>query len=389
MRSLLLLLFLSFTGPVFGQSQACEIGELQQHSFPSGASWNVCVTLDDDHALELTEAYYRAPGDQSRKVLREIHLAQLLVHYHDEEQPLAFITSKGLGGDALLPLDNLSCNGEVRSLAAMPALCSQVQSVGLLAKFSLRRGLIAEKWQLFTVTEQDGLTFKLAYALTEDGRIIPSVEVSGRTGKSTADSRYGVAVTGSGTTPESAFNTRATLMYSWRMAFALNDNQLDDKVEEINFPISPAGDNRRPQQTTELATETLRQIDRESFRGWRIVDQNGSGYYLDPQNSGFAYQDPHNNWARFDFALTRYAECERHSRITSEARSGQSNCGYSLDDYVNGESMQDTTPVLWYSLTQHYRPRAEDYPAISSLRSEFELLPFDWTPTSPFEVHNQ
>ena len=125
----------------------------------------------------------------------------------------------------------------------------------------------------------------------------------------------------------------------------------------------------------------------ESFRGWRIKDVDGRGYYLDPQTSGYQFSDNKNNWAQFDFALTAFNACEQHSRIDSLVIDRDpTECIGSLDSYVNGETLAETKPVIWYSISRVHRPSAEDYPIISSMISDFELIPFDWTPTSPFEV---
>ncbi len=386
-----LLFFLSCG--VHAQSHDCELGEPLQHSFSSGATWQLCAVLNEQHALELSEVYFQAPGYASRKVLRQIHLAQLLMHFHDEARPRPLLSTPGLGEQSLVSLNNRTCNGTIESSIPEMHICSEEQSIGLLAKYSQRRGLIGSQWVLYSVSNYNGLTFKIAYALTEDGRIRPSIEMSGSTGKLTDDARFGVAAvntsTPEGDTVTRQYHTRASLLHTWRMAFGLGGNAFDDRVEEFNFALLPEFGNRRPMDITELQIETLRQVDREAFRGWLIVDPRGFGYYLDPQNSGIAFQDPYNNWARFDFALTRYKPCETHAGVQINAEDAQrTNCGYTIDDYVNGESLEESTPVFWYSLASEYRPRSEDLPAITSQQTWFELLPFDWTAASPFEVKN-
>jgi len=142
-------------------------------------------------------------------------------------------------------------------------------------------------------------------------------------------------------------------------------------------------------QVWSLQTETLRTVERDDFRGWRIRDENGSGYYLDPQTSGFNFVSNQYNWTQFDFALSAYNECERHSYLPDQTPAGLSACGAHIDDYVNGDSMENRQPVVWFSMSRLFRPSAEDFPIISTLSASFELIPFDWTPTSPFELNGE
>ncbi len=386
-----------------GHANDCSVGEPFEHHFASGASWQFCVVLDDDHALELQNIHYQAPGDTSRQVLKHLHLGQVLLHFHDSVQADVLIGRAQLGNDALKTLTDKTCDGELHTLGNQnsqltliedqPALlCSYVRNTGLMAKYNLRPGLQGSQYRLFTVSQYKGFTFQIQVSLSEDGRIAPSVLLSGKNPSVTTDTRFGNQLRDP-VEQTALIGTRATVLYTWRMAFALNDNEPNDTVEEFNFILEPTLGSRRPMQVSELVTESLRDKDRDSFRGWRVKDVNGSGYYLDPQNSGYGYTDWQNNWAQFDIALTAYKACERHSRINKAVANGDTtidsnaDCIGSLDDFISGESMTGQHPVLWYSMSRVYRPRAEDYPIISSMPVEFEIIPFDWTPTSPFEVN--
>ena len=363
----------------------CQNGTELGHSFASGASWQFCAVIDDDHALELQELHYQAPGDTSRKVLQHLHLGQVLLHRHDQTEAQSLIGANQLGGDALKTLNDAVCDGELQTLNRPEAkLCSRVRPTGLLAKYSMRPGLQGEQYQLFSVSTYQGFTFTVMVGLSEDGRIAPSVTLSGKP--------YNADTAAIGSTllsplDSTKIGTPTTVLYTWRMVFALNGDQKNDAVDELNFMLEPTLGSRRPMVATTLETESLRKIDRDAFRGWRIRDVDGRGYYLDPQNSGYSYKDPASNWAQFDFALTAFNPCERHTR-TDDLYVGSeiAECIGSLDNFVSGDTMTNTKPVIWYSLSRVHRPSAEDYPIIGSMLSEFELIPFDWTPTSPFEL---
>lgn len=385
-----LFIFLCLCASGYGLPAAaldCQSGTELGHTFDSGASWSFCAVLDDDHALELQELHYQAPGDTSRKVMQHLHLGQVLLHQHDQTQPESLIGANQLGGSALKTLNESVCDGELHTLNQPSAkLCSSVRPTGLLAKYSMRPGLQGEQYQLFSVSSYQGLTFKIMMGLGEDGRITPSVTLSGRSSSIGTDAPFGNALRNP-LTEQPMFGAALSVLYTWRMVFTLNGDQRNDLVDEFNFKLDPTLGSRRPMSVTTLATETLRKIDRDAFRGWRIRDVDGRGYYLDPQNSGYSYTDQSNNWAQFDVALTAFNACERHTRIDDRYVGSEiAECIGSLDTFVNGDSMNDTKPVLWYSLSRVHRPSTEDYPIIGSIVSDFELIPFDWTPTSPFEV---
>lgn len=365
----------------------CQSGTEMAHTFNSGASWNFCAVLDDDHALELQEVHYQAPGDSSRKVLQHLHLAQILLHQHDEFTAQDLIGTNKLGSRALKTLNSSVCDGELHTLDQPSAkLCSSVRATGLLAKYNMRPGLQGEQYQLFSVSSYGGFTFQIMVGLSEDGRINPSVTLSGSSSATANSAQFGNALVNP-IDSQRIFGTQSSVLYTWRMVFALNGDQRNDSVEEFNFQLDRTQGNRRPMQITSLSNETLRDAQPDSFRGWRIKDIDGRGYYLDPQNSGFSYSDNENNWAQFDLAITAFDACERHSRVDVSLNViDDTECLGSLDDFVNGESMTQTKPVLWYSLSRVHRPSTEDYPIIASMVSDFEIIPFDWTPTSPFEV---
>jgi len=387
LQALLLLLCTHWYAPNAVAMQ-CSKGQNFQHTFASGANWTFCALLDEHHALELQQLHYKAPGDVSRKVLQHLHLGQVLLHYHNQQTADALVSDNKLGGRALLTLNEQICAGALhKNSEAQPQLCSFVRNTGLLAKYNMRPGLQGQQYQLFSVSEYQGLTLQIQIGLSEDGRIVPSVTLSGRATATTDDTRFGNAVPNPATN-QSMLSAQASLLYTWRMAFSMNDDAPNDSVEEFNFKLEPSLGNRRPMQISNITTESLRKKERNLFRGWRIKDVDGSGYYLDPQNSGYGYSDWNNNWAQFDLAITAYNKCERHSRIGihDDALDNDYECKGSLDDFVDGERLLNRNPVLWYSLTRVLRPTAEDYPVISSMQVDFELIPFDWTPTSPFEL---
>jgi len=364
----LTLLCLAFNVHVHADDQ-CEHGVSLTHAFDSGAAWSACAVLDDLHGLELQQLRYRAPGDIERSVIDSLHAAQILMHYHNANEAVAQIGipiqgDEGMGGASALKYDEQSCSGDILSIQTYEAvLCTTEVETGILAKFATRDALHGSRWQIEAAAQRGTLVWSTAISLHEHGVITPEINLSGVGSVFDADNNL----------------VPATIVTSWRTVFAL-DAEAGDQAEEFDFALRNDLGNRRPLQVATLATETLRKVDRKAFRGWRVRDaESGRGYYLDPANSGYAYTSRTLNWPQFDVAFTRSKDCEQHALHNDQT------CGRSLDNFINGENLGDSV-TLWHQQSRVWQPRQEDSPVISSISLNFDLLPFEWTAQSPFNV---
>lgn len=351
--------------------------ELSQ-SFSSGATWQLCASVSEQHGLDVSSVHYRAPGDTSRSVLFRAHAAQILMHYHDETDPRAQLGNSDAG--RLLPITSQNCDGTILSDSrGEAALCSQVQDNGILAKFGQTPAIQSQQWVLSSALQRNGLTWATSITFAEDGQITPAVSLSGR-GK--------LLNTVSSSAEESAQSlASATVLSTWRMIFNLDDGNFD-QIHQFDFVLNEQMGNQRPMQVTAMPTETFTRVNREQFRGWLVSDSTGTGFYLDPSNSGYGYVNGQHNWANFDVALTRHNDCELYAMQNIRGSSADTAiaCGTSLDDFVNNESLQGGHPVLWFSQSRSFTPSSEHWPAISNLHQSFTLLPYEWTAASPFEA---
>lgn len=357
----------------------CAVGTPMQQSFASGASWEMCVLVDDRHGLEIRDIAYRAPNDTLRSVLRSIHLAETLMHYHEDTASQTLLSGYGFGGESIATQTAATCDGDAIILngAEVPQVCSELQTAGILVKYAVQQAIHTDRWILSTASNVRTLSFNTSVSFYEDGRITPGNELSGRVFRFTNAAEFGNRVDDSG-----RYASRATLLYTWRMDFALNTEALDDIVEEHNHSISSEEAATRPLEITRIETESFRNVNRTSFRGWRVRDDDGSGYYLDPQTSGYEYTSRVFDWAQHDLAITVRNNCEQHA--VNNLGNADTDCGSSLDEFVNDQSLLSESPILWFSLTNLLTPNAEDFPAISTVPATFELVPFDWTSSSPF-----
>ncbi|MFK7996647.1 MAG: hypothetical protein AB8B87_21100 [Granulosicoccus sp.] len=358
----------------------CSGATQLEQSFSSGASWTLCASVDDHHALEVISVHYRAPGGILRSVLQQAHIGQILMDYHDESSSRAQIIQDSQ--TRLVAMTSSNCDGTpILDDGTAARLCSRVQNNRILSKYVQRPGLQSQRWELVSALQREGLVWTISITFTEDGRIIPAVSLSGRAREKLASS----ALT-SNLPASRLFLARATVLATWRLVFNL-DNREYDTVQQFDFPLNVALGNRRPMQITDLGNESFATVERDNFRGWRISDPSGTAYYLDPSNSGFNYIGSRYNWARFDVALTRHKPCERYALNNQPGPdSSSADCGTSLDDFVSGESLLGAHPVIWFSQSRTFNPSNEDWPAISNFHQSLTLLPYDWTPASPFEA---
>ena len=381
----------------FANSSECAEGTLTGHTFSSGASWSLCLQTSDKHGLEVTAVHYRAPGNSLRSVIERLHAGQILMHYHDEPEERPQLGNTDMPG-RLLPISAGNCDGELLiEHEGNHGVCSRIENNRILAKYAQRPGLQSQRWELSSALQRQDLVWATSLSFTEDGQIIPAITLSGRARQSNSGGVFTSTLPGN-----NLRLARATVLTTWRMVFNLDDGA-PDAVQQFDFPLLTSQGNQRPMQVTQLETESFAKVEREQFRGWRIMDAAGTGYYLDPSNSGFSFTGSQHDWAGFDVALTRSNDCERYALANEVPDSTQNaadsasmtgandaatsaSCGASLDDFVNGESLLDTHPVLWYSQSRTFNPTDEHWPVISNFHQSFTLQPFDWTQASPFEV---
>jgi Cu2+-containing amine oxidase len=384
--SFALLLIVASTPPsnVHAQEADCGQGVALQHSFSSGASWSLCANVSGLNGLQVSRAFFRAPGDLNRSVLAEAQLSQILLHYHDNtvEDPQIVPATPlidSVAGSETVTLTDENCDGQVLSTTLEPnSICQRIENNGILAKFDQRPSIQTQSWELSSTITRETLTCNISWTFTEDGQIRPRLSLSGRSSRRNSNDQYAQQAR-----TDIPAMTRATILSTWRLVPAL-DTDAPDTVEQFDYPLEIASGNRRPMQITPLLRESFQSMNRENFRGWRIIDESGAGYYLDPANNGFSYTSTTHNWANYAIAITREKDCERYA-VGNPTASFDAVCGTDLDDFVNDESQAGAGVVVWFNQTRHLDPGVEDWPVIRDVQLGFDLLPFDWTATSPFE----
>lgn len=244
-----------------------------------------------------------------------------------------------------------------------------------MAKYADREAVHGARLELLGIAADGALRWRVGVTLGEDGRVAPTLALSGRASPGGAGNAGAASSLGNAAPALVPMTLRAT----WRLVFAL-DTDAPDRVEELEFALAPALGNRRPMTRRALATEAFRRVAPEGFRRWRVADTaTGAGYLVEALEGGQDWLDRRWNWTRFELALTRARDCERHA-----LGDGGSGCGGGLDAFVDGEALDGASPALWISRTRVWRPRREDLPLITPITLGTSVLPFDWTARSPF-----
>lgn len=388
---------LSSAGPVLAQAQ-CESSafntgnatvnsQLFEHSFDSGARWSLCVSSDDRSGLSLEQVYYGAPQDEARKVLESASLAQILFKYDEDINAQHWLSEIGLGGINQLSVDQLRCaDGEIIGAVGNPAFCVRHRDLNNLTSLRRTPSLRRRGFSLHAWSQLDGFVVEQVWEFTEDGQITPLVRLGGVLSRFSNNERYSTDI------DQILRASHASFVSTWKLDFNINDTPTNDIVEEYSFEPLQSNVLRRAIRVNALSTESFHKVERDRFKGWLIRDANFSsgpnqdthiGYYIDPQISGFSYTSRIDNWSVFDMAISKQSDCER---LASGNLMHFPDCGNSLDDFVNGESVENGDVVVWFSIARQFLPKREDFPALLVREAKFTMMPFDWNASTPFSV---
>ncbi len=356
------------------------------HYFDSGAQWNFCWHIDQHAGLTLTNVHYGPPAEPATKVLDSASLAQILFKYDQDVAAEHVITSTGLGeSNHIAPEPSHCAEGSSVINENGQGICTKVRDLNTLTTVRRSKTLRRHELSLHAFSSVGTKTFEQVWRFSEDGQIEPAVRLSGNLDRFTNNAQYGSAIA-----TDVPLASNAALLFTWRLDFNIGGTPANDVVEQFDFVSHITNVVRRSISKRKLSSESFNNVERTQFRGWLIRDTELSagigrttrmGYYLDPQSSGFDFVSRHNNWAGFDFSVTRAEVCERFASNNSVVNV---ECGNSLDQFVNGESITGEDIVVWFSLARQLLPKAEDYPVITAREGSFKLIPFDWSASTPF-----
>ncbi|HRW03462.1 MAG TPA: hypothetical protein P5121_00100 [Caldilineaceae bacterium] len=357
----------------------CTNGSALSKTFATGATWDLCWHEAAAEGIVLSDIFYTPPGEERRKVLQEASLSQIEVLYDDGLAADYYTSTPGLGGAQLLTLTADDCpGGTLLSNGTRTVLCQRSGARGYLYKYYTvqKQG---EDLTLLSASQIGQRLYLVQWRFLDDGTIEPQVGDGGRLLRQGTDDSVGWPIDGDGTV-----GIGYVTNFWWRLDFDLAGNGANDFVDA--FEVDSADNNRqRATSATQLSNETGQATDPDHKRSWRVRDglvKNSDGhaisYHLEPKMAGFFYGGSNAEpWDAQDLYITVAKPCERLA-------SHNPTCGAGVAEFADGESIAGADLVLWYRVTAHRLPRAEDLPLLPVEWHGYQLLPRDWTAQNPF-----
>ncbi len=215
-------------------------------------------------------------------------------------------------------------------------------------------------------------TYLVQWRFRDDGCLMPQVGLTGRLSHFGGDDSNSVVV---------GPRTRA-LAHVHNVFFCL-DFDVDgakNTVEEFDYEAIGKEGEKAAGVWTALTKEGGRDLKPESFRSWRVVNyasKNKQGYSRSyeviPGGTGIYRGSKREKFAHSDLWVTKFKP---------EEVPGTKLLADSLASYADYENVKDEDVVLWYMLSVHHQPKAEDWPAMPAEWYGFKVAPRDFLDAS-------
>lgn len=177
--------------------------------------------------------------------------------------------------------------------------------------------------------------------------------------------------------------------YYWRLDFDLGDAATDDVVVESRQALDEDG--HRITATETFTTEQARRIDPDTYRTWRLYEQNPTitatrGYQIAPSRHGHRLvRKAVEPYTDFDFFITVVRDCER---FASDNRLFNPECDSDVLEFANDESLIDQDIVAWHRVAFHHVPRNEDQRHMHTHWDAFQITPINLNGVTPSTVND-
>ncbi|RVU86327.1 hypothetical protein EOL70_02435 [Leucothrix sargassi] len=389
MKTILLTLSV-FIALLLGSSSAvaaehCDDQYYVYQTLPNGATWDMCWTQDDKLGVSYHHIYYQPKDGERRMVLYEAAVAQIHVPYDDNGARYHDVSDFGLGADNLVSLQASECEGgQLAYYNGKAAVCRQVMDGG--PAFRQASTTKSQSFlKLFSISDVGEYLYASEWKFYGDGRIIPAIQATGALQRfgSIDQEQHGWLMSN---------NSQGTVGLShmhnffWRLDFDLDGTSDNDIVKEINYNDF---NGKRYRELTTFTTEAARSVSPTNLRSWLVSDGNTTNskghnisYEVRLNQAGQREIGPSNEPFTFnDFYVSQSSSCEQ---VASHNRRVYTGCSTdNLDEFVNGESIQNQDIVTWVGVSFYHMPRSEDAPYMDAHESTFEIIPRDWHTSNP------
>eukprot|EP01024_Parvocaulis_polyphysoides_P074201 TRINITY_DN9571_c1_g1_i1.p1 TRINITY_DN9571_c1_g1~~TRINITY_DN9571_c1_g1_i1.p1 ORF type:complete len:226 (-),score=47.53 TRINITY_DN9571_c1_g1_i1:839-1471(-) len=142
--------------------------------------------------------------------------------------------------------------------------------------------------------------------------------------------------------------------------------------------------------TTKILTETGMRVNISEPTVWQFINEDETSEYYPP---GYAITpgathlqllpDDHPfvkaaSWTKYHLAVTQYKDEEYVSHAAMYDLYVPDQPHRSLDQFIDGESIENQDLVAWVMIGLEHIPRSEDVPLISNLGIHFEIKPWNY-----------
>lgn len=321
---------------------------------------------------------------QGKSVLKYAGVAEVFVPYHPGE-PRPYDQREHPFGEnmyLLQPGEDCLPGGECRAYGADGKIVTKLAAVMIheeaaspiyIGEQGKARSKMLVLWSAYGL---GGYTYIVQWRFREDGCIMPQVGFTGQLAHFGGDKTNSVVV---------GKNTRA-LAHVHNLFFCL-DFDVDgpkNTVEEFEYKVADKDGKMATSEWMAIEKECGRPLKPEAFRSWRVVNYesknklgNPRSYELVPGGTGIYRGAKDEKFAHNELWVTKFKEDEVP---------GKKLLANNLPAAVNDENVKDEDVVLWYMLSVHHQPKAEDWSAMPVDWYGFKIAPRDFLDGSPVTV---
>ena len=357
-------------------AEDCSDAFYINETFPNGARWDMCWESRNREGVTFSAVYFTPRNGVRRMVLNYAAVAQIHVPYDDNGTRFHDVSDLGIGGLNMLDLNPDECPaGSLLRLTDAQftdknVLCKQIEKRNVAFK-SGNNTEAGYSLSLFSVSPVGAYYYIPTWRFMDDGTIEPWMGATGALQRFGTDQNHGWLL------GDNRVGVAHLHNFYWKLDFDLNKTHLDDVVEEVNFPLI---NGKRERSIIALNTEAARKVNPDTMRHWRIRDntaKNSNNHVIsyDIMLNETGHQDigpASEPFTHNDFFVTKQNSNEK---FASHNTSG----GKNLDEFVNGESLQNNDLVIWAGVTFYHMPRSEDAPHMDAHWSHLQIIPRDWS----------
>ena len=321
---------------------------------------------------------------QGKSVLKYAGIAEVFVPYHSGEPRPYDQREHPFGENMYLLQPGVDClpGGECKAFGADGKRAFSRAAVMMheegaspiyIGSEGKARGKMLVIWSAYAL---GGYTYLVQWRFRDDGCLMPQVGFTGQLAHFGGDKTNSVNVGAE----------KRALAHVHNLFFCL-DFDIDgakNTVEEFSYGLADKDGRTAVSFWSALDKECGRPLKPETFRSWRVVNYASKNkldaprsYELIPGGTGIYRGAKNEKFAHNDLWVTKFKEDEVP---------GKKLFADNVVAAVSDENVKDEDVVLWYMLSVHHQPKAEDWSAMPVDWYGFKIAPRDFLDGSPLKV---